>query len=282
LSGARPATDNLVAVTRADLLSFWSAAAQIIPVLALAFVIEARILIRGFSKKRAFKYRASRVRWAAALLVVGTMLFIGELGALSALSVGTEDPLTGIDYFYYWVAYIGMWAALLIVLTIPISNLVNASTRDVRFWLAAHVPWGQSQRLRRRILRNIERAEDIRKGLIDHRFEALMMSADMLLNPKSPDEEDRVITHVLNTVPDGDAEFAAGVRARYDIDPDPNRGYALMRILREMLGEQLRDNKKLRKGLRKSLRQVDSLIAELPPDSEKAIRRLMIEVARAN
>lgn len=269
-------------MTRADLLPYWAAAAQIIPVLALAFVIEARILIRSFSKKKTFRHRASRVRWAAVLFVVATLLAVGQLGALQALTRGGSKPLTALDQFYYVVSWAGMYGALLIVLTIPISNLIVASTGDVRIWVRTHLPWGKAQRLRRRITRDIADLEQSQRKLRQSRFEAVVFGADTLLHPLPRDEASTLLEQVLDDMPHRDAEMNAEFRQLLAKADDDNLGWAAARIIRQAMDEQLERTSDLIEQFRRSLEEVNRMINTLPPDAEKALRSLMVDVAKIN
>jgi len=77
-------------MTIADLVPFWTVSAQVIPVLALAILLEARVLARSFSKKKQFQERKKRTLWGVGLFLVALMLSGAMGGAVAALLTETS------------------------------------------------------------------------------------------------------------------------------------------------------------------------------------------------
>lgn len=128
---------------------FWATVAQVIPVLALALVLESRVLARRWGKKRAFEQRKERRMWAVAAIIVTILMVMVEANALGQLWKPTSTPF--LDVFGILTAQLVIAATLLLVVSIPIMSIAVPAVLD-----ALGVP------LLRRLLRK-RRREAIRE-----------------------------------------------------------------------------------------------------------------------
>ncbi len=249
-------------LTVGDLTAYWGAVAQIIPVLALAFVIEARLVVRRLSRKDEYTRRGLRLRWGITFFVVGILLTSSEFVALQSLASRSTRVLDGSDYFVFWVSLIAVGMSLAIVITMPVTKLIVASTFDVSQWIEMRVPWGKVPRLRRDIVRQLEKIEIVLRRLQHGRLDALMGCA-FALRPMGDEarahllaEVETIISDPLLAVIDPNSELVALMRAD---SHDPMWGYRITRWLYEDLVAQTKDARSLRKSTRKQLRRVDTL-----------------------
>ncbi|MEV7610945.1 hypothetical protein AB0N61_15775 [Microbacterium sp. NPDC089320] len=169
-------------MTHGDLAGYWGAVAQIIPVLALAFVIEARLIVRRMSKKAAYKHRARRVRWSVAFFVLALLLTSSEFAALRNLSRDPARDLAPVDQVNYWVSLFTVAATLSIVISLPVSSLVASTLGDVLRWLEVNLPWSKVQKLRRDIGRQLSSIEHLQRRNQGNRLGALMVCGTALLD----------------------------------------------------------------------------------------------------
>lgn len=105
-------------------LVFWSSISQIVPVLALAFLLESRQLIRRWAKKRNTPTMRVRGYGSTFLVVISVALTFVEMIALGDLAVGQ---------FYLWetsVAISVIAITLFVVISMPVSQIANAMVLD--------------------------------------------------------------------------------------------------------------------------------------------------------
>ncbi|MEV7801113.1 hypothetical protein AB0O14_18680 [Microbacterium foliorum] len=251
-------------MTHLSLSAYWAAISQVIPVVALAFVIEARMIVRRLSKKTAFKKRGARIRWSVVFFLLATLLAVSEYVALRSLSSSGRSDFTWIDAVYYWLSLVAVIASLLIVVSLPVASMVSASTGDVFRWIEVHIPWSSAQKLRRLILRQLEDVERVIRNSQGARLDALMMCATVLLDR---DVDLGSIQKALNRALTGQepryVEFLDPTGAlRRHVHSNPSEelwGYRVGRLLYDNLVLRQRDMRRLRKQLRRQLRRLEKL-----------------------
>lgn len=107
-----------------DLTAYWSAISQVIPVLALAIVLEARALARRWTNKRRTPSRRFRSWSVLGLFVLGVGLINVELTALGNLATGS--------YRFYEVvlSQVVVLCALFLVVSQPVALITGAALSD--------------------------------------------------------------------------------------------------------------------------------------------------------
>lgn len=131
-----------------ELTAFWSAIAQLIPVLAIPLVIEARTLARRISSNAdEFKRRSLRVRWGLTYIVLGGAMASVEFTALACLAFRES-----LEWQVYY-ALVVMLLAFYVVFSIPVTAIGEAMTRDATWIMAIRAPWGKVKRGRRKARR---------------------------------------------------------------------------------------------------------------------------------
>ncbi|WP_354242729.1 hypothetical protein [Agromyces sp. PvR057] len=155
--------------------AYWSAVAQIIPIIALAIVIETRVLVARWRRKKFRKHRASRWFLAGAYGIVVISLPFAAMTAIINTSVSTTSRWEGF-FVLLWVV-----AGLFLVAYIPAWQLITVALYDLAQSVGDRVPWSKMRRLKR--LANegdLLYAAEIRhaRGL---RIERLILLADVYM-----------------------------------------------------------------------------------------------------
>lgn len=169
-------------VTNAQLLPFWSAAAQVIPVLALAMVIEARIVARRLADKRVYERLWARVVVAIAFFAIAVALFNSELHVLTALlsepeEAPTEELITGV-----WWTLGSIAAALIFVFMFPVIGVAETAVHDVFHRVAIVLPLSSPQKQRRALEKAIRIGEEFRMEARESRHSSLMLASSLALD----------------------------------------------------------------------------------------------------
>ncbi|PVE67919.1 hypothetical protein [Microbacterium testaceum] len=138
---------------------FFAAAAQVIPVLALALVLEARLIANRYSKKNAFGQRGLRVAWGLFLGLLAFLIVQALVSSLNALTKDQQATMSGWDWYAYLVTWTAIYLGSAAVVTIPITAIVISAVADVIGYLLLRVPWGPAQKLRREIIVEIRQTE---------------------------------------------------------------------------------------------------------------------------
>jgi hypothetical protein len=125
--------------------NFWAPVSQIVPVLALTLVIEARRLLRDWRAAHA----VIRLILSFLVLIVGIVLWRVETWALAAMARGESDPGL-VD-----LAQLAVGAVIAILALQPLANLfvngnIDTWTIAWRVW-----PWSRWARTKRRVKRHI-------------------------------------------------------------------------------------------------------------------------------
>jgi len=170
-----------------ELIAFWGAIAQLIPVLAIPLVIEARTLARRISANAdEFKRRSLRVRWGVTYIVLGGAMASIEFTALASLALGESSE---------WQIYAALAVLLLafyVVFSIPVTAIGEALVRDATWVMALRAPWGKAKRGRRkarRLLARVHRSRDT----MERRRRELQPMMDMISGDPEADQKLRGI-----------------------------------------------------------------------------------------
>lgn len=270
-------------MTQGDLTLYWGAIAQIVPVVALAFVIEARVIVRRLSRKSTYQFRGRRIRWSIVFFLLALLLTLSEYTALQSLSLDPDRPVLLIDNIYYWLSLLSVAASLLIVITLPVSTLISASLSDVVRSIELHVPWGKAQRLRREIVEQLASLDELLRLGRNLRLDALMVCGAVLLE-RDLDVEDmqRVFISALNDEPDSHLIDPTGNLMQL-LKSDPHRegwAYQVARRFYDDLATEGRDMRKLRKQIRNQLRRVEKITRVDSPEFVKLQRANMAAAAK--
>lgn len=270
-------------MTQGDLAAYWGAIAQVIPVVALAFVIEARVIVRRMSKKTAYRYRGLRIRWSITFFVLALLLTLSEYAALQSLALDPDRPLVPMDAVYYWLSLLSVAASLLIVITLPVSSLISASLGDVIRWVELHVPWGRAQRLRRDIIRQLESLDALVRRGRDNRLDALLMCAAVLLDETLDVEAmQRIFVSAMKAEPYSHLLDPTGELQEL-LKSDPHQelwAYKVTRRFYDDLARDGRDIRKLRKQVRGQLRRIEKITRVDSPEFVKLQRANMAVAAK--
>lgn len=191
--------------------TLWSAMAQVIPVLALAFVLEARQITRRYSKKRFFRNRKTRIAWSLTFAVLVFLLPQGLIGSILALTFDSEQLMTPFYWYVMVSAILGIYLTIIILILIPVSSLANGTVRDVRTWLILNMPWGQVQRARRSTLYYQDRNSQLLREIAGVRLDILIqVSARLVLAHRMLSHANgakaAILAETPPTSPDGIAE----------------------------------------------------------------------------
>ncbi|MDQ0615308.1 hypothetical protein QF046_002949 [Microbacterium sp. W4I4] len=160
--------------------AFWGAVAQIIPVLAIPLVLEARLVAQRVSRsKDEFSRRFRRARWGVLFAVLGIAMAAVEIGALWFILFGSPD------YPAHLAAVAVIVLALLAVFMIPLAAVTTTLLADIVWVMQARLPWGQLRRLHRKALHLADQLRVGRRENRSRRLDALMGHADHLLMERS-------------------------------------------------------------------------------------------------
>lgn len=134
--------------------AYWAAIAQIVPVLAIPLVLEARLVAHRLSEsEQSFNRRARRAGWGLLFSALGISMLGLEMLALSAIPFGAVRELD------FWFSIVVVVAALFTVFAIPLAGIVNSLLTDVAWILRARLPWGALKRTRRELRVVLDRLE---------------------------------------------------------------------------------------------------------------------------
>lgn len=152
--------------------NFWVPVSQIIPVLALAFVIESRRIAMKWRREN-----KSRLGQAIGIFFLAAGMFNAELWALSSMATGTSTHLQ------VWIALFTVGAVVFVLAFQPISFLVGAGIPEVGVMLN-RLERGSDWQVHRKRLRELRRTQ--RKARRD-----LMKQNDRLVRIIRKEEADR-------------------------------------------------------------------------------------------
>ncbi len=157
--------------------AYWSAVAQITPVLALALVLEVRSAAEWAARKRNFAASREWRKVFAIMVAIAAFCVVGcFIVAINALRVGLEVEWVGI------LTGTALTYALGAVSVFPIAELLRPFTADIRLSSASRWPWSRQRRreaLIRQMLSEIDSAE---REMRSARLDAWIGGADLLVN----------------------------------------------------------------------------------------------------
>lgn len=171
-----------------DLIPFWTVSAQVIPVLALALVLEARATGRQLSKKKTFAKVALRRFWGYVFYSLSFILGTSMLYSLSALAFPLDPSaeLSSTRYFILWYVSGSIWLGLLFAFTIPLTMIHSTLLGDRVSIFERWNPISRFNRLRRSARRLGDFIENELKETRNLRHKILIVTADnVLFNAKA-------------------------------------------------------------------------------------------------
>ncbi len=152
--------------------AFWSTAVQVIPVFAIALLLESRAIAKGYLAPDEFRSsRAARTALAITVTICLVLLFLAFSFALNGLvsSVPLDHWTT---YFVYMaLSLVGAWAVLA-----PIANFALAVANDVLIEMLRKFPWSANSRTRRELSKRVHRMET---GILNLRSQAMSRWMDL-------------------------------------------------------------------------------------------------------
>lgn len=155
--------------------AYWTVVAQIIPVFALALVLESRVLAKRWSKKKAFAAKSSRAAWAWAM-IFASVLMTAVMGlALRSLVEGESQR---------WESSLAsafITILLLMVVSIPISSITGLALVDVLATTFLNSRFSKHGRMRRMIPSLREELDRLQRSVLIHRVEALAYLAFLMV-----------------------------------------------------------------------------------------------------
>lgn len=252
--------------------------------LALAFVIEARMIVRRMSKKRAYKNRKQRVRTSAALAVTAFMLFLSEVTSLAHLVTDQDRPITDWDVIYLLISFLAVIFSVAAVIWFPIADMVMASIGDVIRAFAFSLPWSKAKRFRRRMLAQLVQVDSSLRKNQAARLDALISVSNALLLEEYFDPAG--LRDIMVTVFEQDPEAhhideTGEVRRLLTLDPhEPLWGYRLTRQMYDNLVTHAKEIRELRKEIKRQLRRLDRVTRVDSPEFAKLQRANMAAAAR--
>lgn len=155
----------------AQVPNFWVPVSQIVPVLALAFVIEARRSARGWT--RANKWR---IPHAISLVLLAYLMYHIESRALFHLAFGSTDP---------WDVQMTLYSLTVIVVVLavnPLTALLTAGVPEVVLIIQRLAPGSHWRAVRMKLRRSLRRGQQV-----DRRAKKIVAMADAQLRKQRMD-----------------------------------------------------------------------------------------------
>lgn len=266
-------------------LAFWGAIAQIIPVAALALVLEARLVARRLGKKRATHSRFHRWMWALWLFVTWSLLSYALVRALMILSMvswgGEQWSSTDSTKLLAIVAVIN---AFFLVAYLPVTRVIAAATtpRGLRDPFA--YPWSAGNRLIREIRADIYTYADDHEEARNARHRTLLEASKLLVLVSDSERHLTAAQSWLSSDPSLTQDDRVEIRKRLD-EAGSLREKARIRF-EEMMSnyEQAKANSDLlRKYERRSTKRLKKLLKmkqTSAAESDRFVSRLIAESGR--
>lgn len=155
----------------ADLIPFWTTVSQIVPVLAIALVLESRVLAQRYSKRRYYvSSRPVRATWGVTLFVLAGALTWTLAASLRFLaSADMTQAVNVTKSMQTHIATSVLLAATFVLVSTPIAAIFNASVLDLIVLAARRMPWSKTSRS----LRELARLDSVYRAMLaDLRDEA--------------------------------------------------------------------------------------------------------------
>lgn len=230
--------------------AYWGAIAQIIPVLALAMVLEVRYLGPKMGSKELFGKLWVRVVAAASFYVISVMLFTSELYALFALLGDQRDASNRYASPGVIWSLVSVGLALIFVFMMPVLSVAASSIIDVFYRIEIRLPWSSAQRGKRSLARAVAIGESVRENHREDRWHYLSIAASTAISASQTDN-DPVLWRAFDKV----WELYQTSLTRYAAD---GVQLALLRTVQAKHAKMLRKGgtKKSRKAMRKIIASV--------------------------
>lgn len=186
---------NALALSGDQNNAYWSVIAQVVPVFALALVLESRVLAKRWSRKKAFAAKTSRAAWAWAM-VFASVLMTAVMGlALRSLAAGESQSWES-DLATAFVTIL-----LLMVVSLPISSITGLALVDVLATSFLNSRLSKHGRMRRTIPALREDLNRLQRSVLINRVEALAYMAILMVS-----HSQRFIRRVVQPVDGPDEE----------------------------------------------------------------------------
>lgn len=266
-------------MTSGSLGDFWALIAQVVPVIALALVIEGRALARRYSSKEQFSRRWSRILGAIAFLVIGVALATAEILAIRSVLQSALQPDMEIDGDDIVFAVNATLVGLVFVLIVPLMLLVDAASGDLLTLMGRRVPWSIWKRTYRRSSWFLEQSQRSYRELRTHRIELLVMKASALMQPQPKvlvEPAYRLLEGITAAV---DAEVGREFSAALDDDDSPRYLYRLVEAQMRAVDVSLANTTHINLRLKEALGQLREGIDHLSDEELEAVRKRLEGVA---
>ncbi|WP_144083369.1 hypothetical protein [Microbacterium sp. TS-1] len=208
-------------MTYQDMSGYWGAIAQIVPVLALALVIEARSFARRFSRKRnkAKPWVRTLMGWWLGLTWV--LLATAVLLALRSLMKEPSSEIGLSGETDAWIAFAALVNGLLLVVFTPVGPIASFL---ILWGRGPRVrPWSRAYADQRRARREVDAIDDVLRRL---RAQTLVAATNRLRSAILASQFDRQVAQVSTILERRDLSWET--RAEYQ---------ALRRKIREQVRE---------------------------------------------
>jgi hypothetical protein len=158
--------------------TFWVTMAQVLPVIALTFVIEERAFLRRAAESNE-PARFARIRWVRVALALTTTavavwLFLAFMLALLVIAGGRYDGAEAVGPFAVYAVVVGG----VIVFVRPAVSIAGGMTSDVTGAIRRAMPWSLNHRFTRRLGEDIEEWEGRLRETIRERLTLRVALAD--------------------------------------------------------------------------------------------------------
>jgi hypothetical protein len=147
--------------------TYWSAVAQVIPVLALAVVLETRVLARQWAQPKSGFSTSTRLVWSSILSILWLLLLLSEGAALFALAFDVDSSL---------LVGLSLGATLLglaLVVGMPITSVIALVLGDWLFRITTRFYFSP----RRRLIRELDSQME---GMVNQRRETRNQKISLL------------------------------------------------------------------------------------------------------
>jgi hypothetical protein len=225
--------------------NFWSPVSQIVPVLALTLVIEARRLLGTWRNSPA----VMRLFLSFAVLFTGVVLWQVQWWALTAMARGESDPAL------VNLAQLAIGSVVAVLALQPLANLfVNG---NIGIWTVAWRvwPWSRWARTKRGLKRLVRRA---RAELVGS--QKLLADAQLLVDEARSDQKNfTAMTELGRTI------IAAAEQSNVP-ETVIDEGRTLLEtgaLLREGDGQRMKEILDVRRQAKRAVRRVKRLLAEV-------------------
>lgn len=115
--------------------AYWSVVAQVIPVIALALVLEARHVARRWRRKKNFRQQRQRRGWAITALVLTSALSLFEYWAL--IKLAEPERLNAFHVLMSSLANLTIALGVILVVSMPLSAVAGLGAIDTSPRMAA-------------------------------------------------------------------------------------------------------------------------------------------------